>query len=75
MYVMCVMHIVYTSFTQHDEPGTSCAPGGSDGNFIMFASATSGTQKNNNRFSECSVRDMGATIESNGRCFIPRNLN
>ena len=70
----CVCHAYCTSSpSQHDEPGTSCAPGGSAGNFIMFASATDGTRENNNRFSECSARDMGATIESNGGCFIPRN--
>ena len=72
----CVCHAYCTSSpSQHDQPGTSCAPGGSAGNFIMFASATDCTRPNNNRFSECSARDMGATIESNGGCFIPRKSN
>ena len=57
---------------QHDQSGTSCAPGGSAGNYIMYPSATDGTRPNNNRFSECSVKDMGATIESNGVCFLKR---
>ena len=41
----------------------------------MYPSATDGTRPNNNRFSECSVRDMGVTIESNGGCFLKRETN
>lgn len=36
----------------HDYPA-ECRPGGGRGNFIMFASATSGDRDNNNKFSPC----------------------
>ena len=65
---------VFMPLIQHDEPGTTCAPGGSAGNYIMYPSATDGSRQNNNHFSECSVTDMGRTIESNGKCFLPREL-
>ena len=37
----------------HDFP-SDCRPGDPSGNFIMFASATSGNRDNNNKFSHCS---------------------
>ena len=37
----------------HDYP-SECRPGGKVGNYIMFASATSGDRDNNNKFSHCS---------------------
>ena len=37
----------------HDYP-SECRPGGKAGNYIMFASATSGDRDNNNKFSHCS---------------------
>ncbi|XP_049272497.1 disintegrin and metalloproteinase domain-containing protein 10-like [Rhipicephalus sanguineus] len=45
---------------QHDPP--ECVPGGSAGNFLMFASASHGTMPNNRRFSMCSIRDMSAVL-------------
>ena len=75
-YVHFYLHLKPLFFidfpVQHDPAGTSCAPGGSSGNYIMYPSATDGSRPNNNRFSECSVKDMGATIENNGGCFLKR---
>ncbi|VVC97713.1 unnamed protein product, partial [Leptidea sinapis] len=39
----------------HHDPEV-CTPFGEDGNYIMFARATSGDRKNNNKFSPCSLR-------------------
>ncbi|XP_037520731.2 disintegrin and metalloproteinase domain-containing protein 10-like [Rhipicephalus sanguineus] len=46
---------------QHDPP--ECIPGGSVGNFLMFASASQGTMRNNRRFSMCSIGDISAILE------------
>ncbi|KAJ7394089.1 Disintegrin and metalloproteinase domain-containing protein 10 [Desmophyllum pertusum] len=51
----------------HDST-SECAPGGSAGNFIMFARATSGDQKNNRLFSPCSKQKMNAVMNVKGRC-------
>ncbi|CAB4055708.1 ADAM10 [Lepeophtheirus salmonis] len=41
----------------HDpEDDKQCVPGGEDGNYIMFARATSGDKKNNRAFSPCSLK-------------------
>ncbi|XP_049528870.1 disintegrin and metalloproteinase domain-containing protein 10 homolog [Dermacentor silvarum] len=45
---------------QHDPP--ECVPGGSVGNFLMFASASHGTMPNNRHFSVCSIRDISAIL-------------
>ena len=47
----------------HDYPA-ECRPGGSRGNFIMFASATSGDRDNNNKFSPCSVKNISAVLDA-----------
>ena len=39
-----------------------CQPGLPDGNFIMFASATSGDKKNNAQFSSCSIRNISLVL-------------
>lgn len=44
-----------------------CTPGGEDGNFIMFARATSGDKKNNNKFSPCSLRAIEPVLNSKAR--------
>uniref|UniRef100_A0A1I8EV72 ADAM10 endopeptidase n=1 Tax=Wuchereria bancrofti TaxID=6293 RepID=A0A1I8EV72_WUCBA len=41
----------------HDYP-LDCQPGLPDGNYIMFASATSGDKKNNAQFSNCSIANI-----------------
>lgn len=44
-----------------------CTPGGEDGNYIMFARATSGDKKNNNKFSPCSLRAIEPVLNSKAR--------
>ena len=48
---------------QHDYPN-DCRPGGSRGNYIMFASATSGDRDNNNKFSHCSKSNISAVLDA-----------
>uniref|UniRef100_A0A1I8A7R9 ADAM10 endopeptidase n=1 Tax=Steinernema glaseri TaxID=37863 RepID=A0A1I8A7R9_9BILA len=45
----------------HDFP-QECQPGLPDGNFIMFASATSGDKPNNARFSKCSIQNISMVL-------------
>ena len=73
MYILYV-HVHLLPTIQHDSSGSECAPGGSQGNYIMYPSATDGSRPNNKLFSVCSRRDMGSTIENNGGCFLPRVL-
>ncbi|RZF47674.1 hypothetical protein LSTR_LSTR006310 [Laodelphax striatellus] len=44
-----------------------CTPGGEDGNFIMFARATSGDKKNNNKFSPCSLNSINPVLNVKAR--------
>ncbi|EDV33103.1 uncharacterized protein Dana_GF22940, isoform A [Drosophila ananassae] len=46
----------------HDYP-QECRPGGLNGNFIMFASATSGDRPNNSKFSPCSIRNISNVLD------------
>lgn len=48
---------------QHDYP-QDCRPGGSSGNYIMFASATSGDRPNNSKFSTCSIRNISNVLDA-----------
>jgi len=45
----------------HDYPA-ECQPGLPDGNYIMFASATSGDKVNNARFSSCSIKNISLVL-------------
>ena len=61
----------------HDFPA-SCRPGGGEGNFVMFASATDGYKTNNRMFSACSKANISAVLdalqdEARGKvnCFEP----
>ncbi|XP_064086385.1 disintegrin and metalloproteinase domain-containing protein 10-like isoform X1 [Macrobrachium nipponense] len=47
----------------HDFPEI-CKPGGLQGNFIMFSSATSGDRLNNDKFSPCSVRNISLVLDA-----------
>ncbi|ALC39521.1 kuz [Drosophila busckii] len=46
----------------HDYP-QECRPGGLNGNYIMFASATSGDRPNNSKFSPCSIRNISNVLD------------
>ena len=63
-----MMRMSYISLffcVQHDPE--QCTPGGEDGNFIMFARATSGDKRNNNRFSPCSLNAINPVLNSKAR--------
>ncbi|CDW56439.1 disintegrin family protein [Trichuris trichiura] len=45
----------------HDYP-SHCQPGLPDGNYIMFASATSGDKVNNGKFSTCSINNISLVL-------------
>lgn len=47
----------------HDFPN-DCKPGGLDGNYIMFASATSGDRPNNSKFSKCSIGNISNVLDA-----------
>lgn len=55
----------YLIYVQHDPD--ECSPGGEDGNFIMFARATSGDKRNNNRFSRCSLISINPVLDVKAR--------
>lgn len=62
---------------QHDS-GMECTPGESknlgqkeNGNYIMYARATSGDKLNNNKFSICSIRNISQVLEKKrNNCFV-----
>jgi len=80
------MHPAHASFTlvqlalyellvgQHDPETAECSPGGTNGNYIMYARATSGDRPNNNKFSVCSKQAMAQVMAVKARgdhgCFI-----
>nr|CAG4651655.1 EOG090X02I4 [Triops cancriformis] len=47
----------------HDYPH-QCRPGGQNGNYIMFASATSGERPNNSKFSTCSTGNVSSVLDA-----------
>ncbi len=55
-----------------------CVPGGDDGNYIMFARATSGDKKNNRKFSPCSLKSVKKVLTAKARgekgCFIGKTV-
>ncbi|XP_045108182.1 disintegrin and metalloproteinase domain-containing protein 10-like [Portunus trituberculatus] len=61
----------------HDFPD-SCKPGGLQGNYIMFSSATSGDRLNNDKFSPCSMRNISLVLDAisekrRTNCFTENN--
>lgn len=50
--------------SQHDPDNKDCAPGGTKGNYIMYARATSGDRYNNNKFSNCSLKSIRSNVDS-----------
>ncbi|XP_031842492.1 disintegrin and metalloproteinase domain-containing protein 10 isoform X2 [Nomia melanderi] len=59
-------HEIGHNFGSPHDP-EQCTPGGEDGNFIMFARATSGDKRNNNRFSPCSLTAINPVLNSKAR--------
>ncbi|XP_022649885.1 disintegrin and metalloproteinase domain-containing protein 10-like [Varroa destructor] len=47
----------------HDFP-PRCVPGGNNGNYIMYASATQGHQPNNQKFSDCSIANISNVLHA-----------
>ena len=62
---------------QHDPETAECSPGGTNGNYIMYARATSGDRPNNNKFSSCSKKSMADVMTAKARgedgCFIGKS--
>ncbi|XP_014212080.1 disintegrin and metalloproteinase domain-containing protein 10 [Copidosoma floridanum] len=59
-------HEIGHNFGSPHDP-EQCTPGGEDGNFIMFARATSGDKRNNNRFSPCSLTAINPVLNTKAR--------
>ena len=62
---------------QHDpDDDKECVPGPDPGNYIMYASATSGNKPNNNIMSKCSLNYIKANVDAKrgsytyNNCFI-----
>ncbi|PNI74653.1 ADAM10 isoform 11 [Pan troglodytes] len=71
-------HEVGHNFGSPHDSGTECTPGESknlgqkeNGNYIMYARATSGDKLNNNKFSLCSIRNISQVLEKKrNNCFV-----
>ncbi|XP_053317878.1 disintegrin and metalloproteinase domain-containing protein 10 [Spea bombifrons] len=71
-------HEVGHNFGSPHDSGSECTPGESknigfkeNGNYIMYARATSGDKLNNNKFSICSVRNISQVLEKKRNlCFV-----
>ncbi|XP_064467723.1 disintegrin and metalloproteinase domain-containing protein 10-like [Ornithodoros turicata] len=71
-------HELGHSFGANHDKDKICAPGGHDGNYIMYPTSNPGTLANNLKFSSCSIKDIGAVLDSilherggRGNCFLP----
>uniref|UniRef100_H2Y604 ADAM10 endopeptidase n=1 Tax=Ciona savignyi TaxID=51511 RepID=H2Y604_CIOSA len=77
-----VTHITFAHELGHNfgsphDGGVDCTPGESSsisvrqqGNYIMYARATSGKEPNNDIFSSCSIRNMSKVLEAKMGCFV-----
>ncbi|KAL3065454.1 hypothetical protein OYC64_015596 [Pagothenia borchgrevinki] len=71
-------HEVGHNFGSPHDSGLECTPGESksqdkkeQGNYIMYARATSGDKLNNNKFSICSIRNISAVLtKKRDSCFV-----
>ena len=61
------VHSMISLRFQHDST-SNCVPGGSEGNYIMFAGATSGNLRKNRLFSRCSRKSINDVMDVKGRC-------
>ena len=79
---MYILFYFSAFFVQHDS-GHDCTPfsttGDPDGNYIMYASATSGDRPNNSKFSPCSKWNITRVLDavfnkkySKANCFVER---
>ncbi|KAL5283829.1 hypothetical protein ACFFRR_006237 [Megaselia abdita] len=59
-------HEIGHNFGSPHDP-EQCTPGGEDGNYIMFARATSGDKRNNNKFSPCSLKSIEPVLNAKAR--------
>ncbi|XP_065333192.1 disintegrin and metalloproteinase domain-containing protein 10 isoform X1 [Cloeon dipterum] len=59
-------HEIGHNFGSPHDP-ENCTPGGEDGNYIMFARATSGDKRNNNKFSPCSLDSISPVLAAKAR--------
>ena len=61
--------------SNHDNTSTTCTPGDTtDGNYIMYSRAVNGLKSNNNKYSPCSLEQMGAVLDykiKNKNCLKP----
>ncbi|XP_076011839.1 disintegrin and metalloproteinase domain-containing protein 10 [Genypterus blacodes] len=71
-------HEVGHNFGSPHDSGEDCTPGESKmpdkkelGNYIMYARATSGDKRNNNKFSSCSIQTINYVLEKKkDSCFV-----
>eukprot|EP00123_Amoebidium_parasiticum_P015388 comp22942_c0_seq1/m.36372 comp22942_c0_seq1/g.36372 ORF comp22942_c0_seq1/g.36372 comp22942_c0_seq1/m.36372 type:complete len:785 (-) comp22942_c0_seq1:158-2512(-) len=67
--IATVAHEIGHNFGSPHDPAGECSPGGTGGNYLMYAKATSGDRPNNQKFSPCSLESIRAVINTKAACF------